>query len=64
MDLPYACRQGQCVSCAGDRAVVDSEDYVVTVIQSEPSATARAFGDRHIATRQRLKTATRASTRW
>ena len=27
-DLPYACRQGQCVSCAGQIADGPSEDYV------------------------------------
>ncbi|WP_129112588.1 2Fe-2S iron-sulfur cluster-binding protein [Halegenticoccus tardaugens] len=28
-DLPYACRQGQCVSCAGRIADGPAEDYVV-----------------------------------
>jgi len=28
-DLPYACRQGQCVSCAGQVQEGASEDYVV-----------------------------------
>jgi 2Fe-2S type ferredoxin len=28
-DLPYACRQGQCVSCAGQITDGPSEDYVV-----------------------------------
>ncbi|AUX07861.1 ferredoxin [Halalkaliarchaeum desulfuricum] len=28
-DMPYACRQGQCVSCAGRIADGPSEDYVV-----------------------------------
>jgi 2Fe-2S type ferredoxin len=28
-DLPYACRQGQCVSCAGHITDGPSEDYVV-----------------------------------